>query len=232
LANSGFRTLDDDVETATALAQLAVTIADALPREKYPNVLRIGAEATAWKELASAHRWVSRYDAAFRALDAGDRCLDQAPALGFDRAVARFARALVHADLMFRDLQRHYIEAEKLLTESEKVFEEHGDDDRVGQCLLLRGMIEHRRGSLHDARDFFQRAVDAFDGGDDLQSLASSLNNLAHTCVELNDNERAASALYKALSLFVELGATSDIARKQRRTRTHPVQLAALRGST
>lgn len=196
-----------DPATAAALAQFAIVVITAIPQDAYPPPVRLEAEATAWKELASAHRYVSKYEAAIRALDAADRCLDQAPSLGYDRVVLKFARALV-----FCDMQR-FEEAYALLFESARAFADFADRRRLGQCLLLQGMIEQRRGLLVDACATYDEAISVIRDTGDIHSLASAYNNLAQARIDLGHNEAAVSALHHASAIFSDLAMPTEIGR-------------------
>jgi tetratricopeptide (TPR) repeat protein len=193
--------------TSAALAQFAIVVITGIPDDAYPPPVRLEADATAWKELASAHRYVSKYDAAIRALDAADRCLDQAPALGYDRAVLRFARALVFSEM------RRFAEASAFLSESLRMFEDFHDRRRVGQCLLLQGVLEQRRGLLVEACMSYDEAIAIIRDTDDLFSLACVYNNLAQARIDLGHTDAAMTALHAAFAIFSDLAIPAEIAR-------------------
>ena len=193
--------------TAVALAHLAIAVAAMIREDQYPPVVIAEAEAAAWRELANGHRYMSRYDAALKALDAADRVLEPQPALGFDRAMTDFARAVVLSDL------HRFDEADAFLAASEGTFAEYHDRKRQGDCLLLRGINEHRRGNLAMARSAYQAAIVTLRKAGDAASLAAAYNNLAHAESDLGHYQPAAEALQKALAIFGELGATGEVAR-------------------
>jgi len=196
-----------DARTSAALAQFAIVVITGIPEDAYPAAVRLEAEATAWKELASAHRYVSEYEAAIRALNAADRCLGKAPALGYDRAVLQFARALV-----FSDMQR-FDEADALLFETVRAFAAFDDRRRLGQCLLLKGMIEQRRGLLVEACMTYDETIVVIRDTGDLHSLASVYNNLAQARIALGHTNAAVSALHDAFAIFSDLAMPAEIAR-------------------
>lgn len=201
--------LKSDARATVAMAQFAVVIAASLPTGKYPRAIRAQLEGGAWKELANAHRYLSEYDAALRALDAADRCLSVVDGLGFDRAVSRFARALVLSDLGRND------EALRLLDACVVDFEEHADRRRQAQCLQLRGMIESRHGQFRKAVATYERALTALDDADDDFTRACLRNNLGQAYGELNDTSSALASLREALTLFEKLQATGEVARTE-----------------
>jgi len=133
LTTASAEVLDTDARRAASLAALAISIVTMIPPDRYPAVVLAEAEATAWKELANSHWYRSDYASALRALDAADRCLATAPALGLDRAVAQLARALVYSDL------RRFDEAEDLLSECEETFRGFRDRKRQGNACSFGG---------------------------------------------------------------------------------------------
>jgi tetratricopeptide (TPR) repeat protein len=199
--------LKNDARATVAMAQFAVVVAASLPAGKYPRAIQVQLEGGAWKELANAHRYLSEYDAALRALDAADRCLSVVDGLGFDRAVSRFARALVLSD------QGRNNEALKLVDDCVADFEEHADRRRQAQCLQLRGMIESRGGQYRKAVATYERALIVLDDADDDYTRACLKNNLGQAYGELSDTGSALASLQEALALFEKLQAAGEMAR-------------------
>lgn len=200
-------TLAVDPVTAEALARYALVVVHSIAVAEYPRTLLQSVEAEAWKELASAHRLQSKYDAALRALDAADRCVSDAPALGYDRAVLQFARSLVLND------QHQFAGANALLREAREVFASYKDRRRAGQCLLLEGMIEQRQGHFIKASIAYQDAIVLLRETHDIESLASAYSNLAQTHLELGELDAAVSALHDAYVIFKDLGLLTEVAR-------------------
>lgn len=199
--------LERDTARAMKLARLALSIVGSLADETYPDVILIQLEATAWKELANAHRYRSEYDSALRALSTADSLLARAPALGHDRAVARFARALVLSDKGDVD------DAFTLLAECADEFEEYRDIRRTVQCLHLRGMLQQRQGQLRQAIDTYSRALRTLTEHEDTYTRASLLNNMGQAYGDLSEHNSAESALGEALELFQNMRAVCEIAR-------------------
>ena len=134
-----------------ALAELATRIAPLLDEAAYPNILRAQTVAGAWKELANARRYTSRYEAALEALDRGDAALAAVPVAAHDRAVLDLVRATT-----LREMGRA-AEALALLAEISEVFREHGTHERVAQSELLKGMIVQKQGNAVGARMAYRR---------------------------------------------------------------------------
>lgn len=199
--------LETDPRSAQALAQYAIVVVTSIPEKAYPEPILAGNEAEAWKELASAHRYLSDYEAALRALDAADRRVAGIPSLDFERAVLRFARALVLCDMHM------FSEARALTDESAAVFVQYKDSRRAGQALILRGMIEARSSDLHAAAETFNEAIEVFQKCNDLRSLASAFNNLGYAQTELGNISGAVLALRNALAIFEELALMGEAAR-------------------
>lgn len=193
--------------TAQALAQYAVVVATSIPEELYPAPILIVRTAEAWKELASTHRYMSQHDAALRALDAADRCLDGVASVGYQRAVLRFARAVAYSEMNRLD------EARVLAEESIKVFVEFVEPNRAAHGMLLVGLVEQRAGRPKEARRWFQLATEQFSRTSDLSGLASAFHNLGCAQAELGDTSDAVSSLHDALAIFLDLELTGETAR-------------------
>jgi tetratricopeptide (TPR) repeat protein len=200
-------TLERDPEQSFELAQLSVVIAANLRREAYTDVLCAQLEATAWREVAMAHRFRSRYDAALRALDSADRAAGELAVLGHDRATIQLARAVV-----LRDEQR-FDEALEILRDTADVFTEYGDGRRVLQCGMLAAVIRQGRGDLTGARDRYRSLLDEARAADDLHTLAGLYNNLGQVSAQLGDTGAAVEAFQCAGPIFEELRMPAETAR-------------------
>ena len=196
-----------DFKAARRLAQFALAVLTRIPRDAYPPAVRRATEAIAWKELANAHRYLSDYDAAHRALDAGERCLADSLTSAYDRALLQLARAIVYCD------QHKFDEADRELAKSVRVFEEHSDAKQLAKCRLLQGISEHRRGMLREACVSYAKATEAARQTNDLATLASAFNNLGYTHADLGEHAAAVEALHQALPIFEELGMASEAIR-------------------
>jgi len=198
--------LEQAPDKSAALAELATNVAATLDGT-YPRITRAQIIASAWKELANAHRYRSDYDSALRALDRADDALRDEPSLSYDTAVLALARATT-----LREIDR-IPEALRLLHFATDVFRSHGDEKRVAQCELLAGMIHHRRGDAVQARRAYQRALEvALAGGDPLVA-GSVYINLGVLDAEGGRTSDALDSLHQARAIFTELEAACEIAR-------------------
>ncbi len=199
--------LEQDPRYSRALAQFALAVAMSVPRTSYPAVLIAQSEGRAWKELGTAHRYLSEHDAALRAYEAARRSFAEFGALAHDEASLDFAIAIVHSET-----GRHE-EALALLAHATAIFASFRDEERFIKGTLLKAMILHRRGELVPARIIYEDALTAARQRDDLHTLAGIYNNLGQVCIELNEMNAAASALSQARDLFSALNMPAELAR-------------------
>ncbi|HEX9162480.1 MAG TPA: hypothetical protein VF980_12310, partial [Thermoanaerobaculia bacterium] len=94
LALEAATTLEQDPELSCSLAQFAVATASGISPTAYPPLAIAFAEGQAWKELGTAHRYLSQYDAALRAYDAARRSYASYGALAHELAIVDLARAV------------------------------------------------------------------------------------------------------------------------------------------
>jgi tetratricopeptide (TPR) repeat protein len=198
--------IEIDPRQAADVARFALAVAGGITASAYPRVAYKKCIAHVWINLATARRISGNSKAALRALDAADRYLRQEPALQWDDAVAKLARAVACAEV-------NSAEAEPLLADAASVFKRYDDKRRQGQCFLLSGMIKHRRAEYSEACADYDGAVAVLDGTDDLQSRASAANNLGAARIELRQFSEAVIALHCARALFMELGCITELAR-------------------
>jgi tetratricopeptide (TPR) repeat protein len=199
--------LQQNPDTAHALAQFALAVATTIPRDRYPSMIVTEVEGTAWRRIAQAHHYRSNYTDALKALERADKCFWTEVGLFEERAIAGFIRAMIYTDL------RRYDEADVLLSASEEAFEDTGNVRLYGHCLLLRGTIAYRKHRLVTAAGVFRVAIDVLREADDLPQLATALRGLGVVQNDLRDPASAVSALHDALAIFSDLGFMPEIAR-------------------
>src|SRR5437660_8580569 len=117
--------LESDPRDSLALAQLALAIATSIPARRYTPTVQAQLEGTAWKEIGTAHRYLSEYDAALRAYDAAERAFARSGALAHEVAIVELARAVVLSEL------RRHDDALALIEESAPVLGSFGDQRRL-----------------------------------------------------------------------------------------------------
>jgi tetratricopeptide (TPR) repeat protein len=198
--------LESDPRESLRLAQLALAIATSIPAKTYDAPIQAQIEGAAWKEIGTAHRYLSEYDAALRAYDAAHRALATANTLAHDAAVVDFARAIVFADL------DRYSEALELLSEVEPIFRGFEDKRRLVQLKTLTGIVYMKTLRLEEARSTFQQAL-ADVPAEDLHTRATILSNLGIVSTDLGDLNNAVLTLHNGLQLYSAMGMTAEVSR-------------------
>jgi tetratricopeptide (TPR) repeat protein len=198
--------LEKDARRSLELAQLAEAIITSIPSHAYPPTVFAQLEGNAWKEIGTAHRYLSEFDAALRAYDAAQRAFERSGTLGHDVAIVELARAVVLSEL------RKHDEALALIEESAPVFGSFGDQRRLTQAALLKGMIHQRRGNLQAARMTYEEVL-AARPDEDLHTVAATYHNLGRVCADLGDSAAAVTALRRARDLFSGLEMSTEVTR-------------------
>ena len=135
-----------DPREALAIAELATSIADAIPEAAYPAIIIAQLRAHAWKDRCQALSYLSRYDEALTALDHAEAQFDAFGTLAHDRAMVRFCRATLLQHM------RRFDEAQAILDECSRVFQSYGDVQTYVKCTLAIGNLLVRRGDYRAAR--------------------------------------------------------------------------------
>jgi tetratricopeptide (TPR) repeat protein len=209
ITSSAAAVLEQEPALSRSLAQFAVAVSTSLADGSYPDVAIAQVTGQAWKELGTAHRYLSSYDAALRAYAAARRCFEEFGALANEQASVDLATAVVLSEVGRHD------EALGLIGEATPVLASFQDEKRVVQAMLLKAMIHHRRGDLSAARIAYEDALAGAERGDDLHTLAAIFNNMGQVLVELNDTNAAALALSRARDLFAALEMPAEVARSE-----------------
>ena len=209
LTRSAAAVLEQDPARSRALAQFAIAVATALPSGEYPPIAVAQIEGQAWKELGTAHRYLSAYDASLRAYDAARRCFGAHGALVHEHAAVDLAAAVALSEAA------RYDDALALITRTAPVFAEAGDHHRLIHGAILRAIIHHRRGELDRARAGYEEALLRAKKRPDPHTIASIYNNLGQVCSELGDFRTAASSLTKAHESFTQLGMPGEVLRTE-----------------
>lgn len=198
--------LESDPRNSLALAQLALAIATNIPSNAYPAPVQAQLEGNAWKEIGTAHRYVSEHEAALRAYGSARCAYASARTLAHDEAVADFGRAVVLADL------NRTGEAAALLEKIEPVFEAFVDRRRLVKVKALRGYFCSHEHRWQEACGFFESAlVDA--SVEDLETRSMLLVNIGAVYTELGRTNDAVLMLHNARQLFLDLGMTVEVNR-------------------
>jgi len=208
LTSAASDVLESDPRQSLLLAQLALAVATSIPTGTYATPVQAQIEGTAWKEIGTAHRYLSEYDAALRAYDAAQRSFASASSLGHDVAVIDFARAITLADI------ERYMEALDLLSDVEPLFRSLGDAARLVKVSLLKGNIYLRQGRLEEARATYEKALEEV-GLEDLHTRAMLYLNLGQTCANLGDRNNGVLMLHHARQLLSDLGMSVEVNRTE-----------------
>jgi tetratricopeptide (TPR) repeat protein len=191
---------ESDPQRSLALAVVATTIADELPADAYPAVVMSQIRANAWKDRASALRYLGRYEESLDAIQRAEAVLSPFATVAHDRAIVRFLKATI-----LQQIDR-FDESEALLDACASVFFDHGDLKRYVYCGIARGNLLYRQHRYAAAREAYAMLLDAVRTTGDAESEARLLNNLGCCAIHLNDLPSADLHLSAASARFRELG--------------------------
>jgi tetratricopeptide (TPR) repeat protein len=194
------RRLDRNPREALALAELATTIADALPRTAYPAVTLAQIRATAWKDLAKTLRFLGRYDETFRAIERAEEILEKHVALGLDRAVVDLVKALAFIDT------GRYDEARALAMTCGSVFLAHGDLTRALYAGEIEANVLYEERRYTDAQALYHSLLDVARAADDDAAEARFHNNAGYCAMQLDDFRTANIHFSEAIAKLTDLG--------------------------
>ncbi|HEV2719881.1 MAG TPA: hypothetical protein VG323_07655, partial [Thermoanaerobaculia bacterium] len=203
------RRLERNPREALALAELATTIADALPETAYPAVTLAQIRAMAWKDRAKSLRFLTRIPEAFDALKRAEEILDKHVALGLDRAVVDMVKALIFIDTgQFEDARATAITCGS-------VFLAHGDLIHALSAGEIEGHVLYETGKYADAYTLFKSLIDVARAAEDLEAEARCHHNAA-SCAMFLDDFRTANVHYsEAIAKLTDLGHVVNATRTQ-----------------
>lgn len=200
LGNYVAEVLSRQPQYALAVAELAVSIAEAVRRDLYPAPITAQLRAHAWKDLGKALLYIGRPEMALDAFDHAESRIEGHGALTHDLAIVRYARAAA-----LQEVQRHE-ESFALLAECKRIFRDHGDMKRVVLCGLAEGVLLHRLRKFREARETYLLLLASNPEAIDQESRAALHNAIGHCSVDLGDFDVAESNLDRAIELFRDLG--------------------------
>ncbi|HLJ74341.1 MAG TPA: tetratricopeptide repeat protein [Thermoanaerobaculia bacterium] len=203
-----YELLETDPRESLLLAQLALAIATSIPAGTYEAPIQAQIEGTAWREIGTAHKYLSEYDAALRAYDAAQRAFASANSLAHDDAIIDFARAIVLVDLDRLD------EARELLEKVQPLFRSFGDKRREVHAKILAGNIYLCEQRWSEARDTFKALLPEVPEND-LYGNAIVRSNLGFAYEHMGQYNNAAPMLYAGLQMLTELGWAVEITRTE-----------------
>jgi tetratricopeptide (TPR) repeat protein len=195
---------------ALTIAQLSTVVADSIPADLYPPLVVAQIRANAWKDRASALRYLARYDEALDAATRGENYLAPFAAVEHDRAIVRMVKGMVLMQSGRLD------EAGPILAECRHVFAEHDDHRRHVHSGIAEGSVRYEMSRYADARDIFASILDDAVATGDSESQARIHNNLGYCMTHLGDYARANIHFSEAIAKFTDLGFTTEVPRTER----------------
>jgi predicted ATPase len=120
-------------------------------------------------------------------------------------------RALFAAGVLAGE-QGDYASAEKLISESQNIARELGDNTGVAVSLNALAVFARDRGNVATARALFEESLALWRELGDLQAVARALSNLANVVKLQGDYDRARSLYAECLSIFRGLGDRTGVA--------------------
>ncbi|HEX6099386.1 MAG TPA: tetratricopeptide repeat protein [Thermoanaerobaculia bacterium] len=200
LGNTVAQTVNRDPRQALAVAELAVSVAEAIPLTNYPEVVIAQLRAHAWKDVGQALGHAARYPEALEAFDRAESNIVSFGALGHDLAIVHFARASTLQEM------GRYEESMALLAQCTEVFREHDDTRRLVLCAIAEGVLLHRLRKYREAREAYLLLLAETRDSIDRESLACLHLAIGHCSVDLADYPAADVHLSRAAELFDEIG--------------------------
>jgi tetratricopeptide (TPR) repeat protein len=197
LANIFAETLTKNARKATAVAELAVSVAEGLTPGSYPIAAISQLQALAWKDLGKALRFLGRNLEAVDAFHTAESRL--VPGLTHDRAIVRFNLAMSLQEL------GQFDESFDLITESRRLFDEHGDARNTLLCGLAEGILLQRLGRFREARETYLLLL-ASTKPIDQESLGALHRAIGLCSLDLRDFREAELNLRHSIALSREIG--------------------------
>jgi tetratricopeptide (TPR) repeat protein len=191
--------LTRDAVHAHAIAELAVAVAEALPRDTYPKALVAQLRAHAWKDAGKTLRYLGKHQDSLRALTTAEAILTPFSGLPHDLALVRF-----HLAATLQESDR-YLESLPILAECKEVFRGCADTHLLVLCAIQEGVLLQRIGRYREARE---KCLLLLASTSDLRtdSLAALHHAIGFCSTELGDYVEAEASLSSAVRLYRELG--------------------------
>jgi tetratricopeptide (TPR) repeat protein len=192
--------LAKDAVYAKAIAELAVSVSEAIPQGFYPATVVGQLRAHAWKDLGKALRYLGKNLDALEAFATAEAHLGagRTGILAHDLAIVRFNLAA-----SLQEVGR-FEESRALMIESKQIFREHGDTRNAILCGLGEGILLQRLKRFREAREVYLLLL-ASTRDIEQESLASIHQAIGFCSIELDDFAEAEENLAYAIKLFKEL---------------------------
>lgn len=191
---------------ARVLAQLGVSLSEALPADRYPAGTITQARVYAWKNLGTALRILSRNQESIDALLTAESVIlqDRDATLAHDLAIIHFSLAVT-----YQEVQR-FAESRELLTTCKAIFRDFGDDQRYILCGFAEGVLLQRLRNYREAREIYLLLL-ASTRNIDPESRAALHHTIGLCCIELGDFAEAEDHLAEAIALNRRIGNLIEI---------------------
>jgi tetratricopeptide (TPR) repeat protein len=195
---------------ALTIAQISTSVAESIPAGLYPPLVLAQMRANAWKDRASALRYLAQYDEALDAATRGEQYLAPFAAVEHDRAIVRMVKGMV----LFQS--GRFDEAGPILAECRRVFAEHHDHRRQVHSGIAEASVLYETSRYADASRVYADVLDDATATGDIESQASLHNNLGYCMTHLGDYDRANIHFSEAIAKFTDLGFTAEVPRTER----------------
>jgi tetratricopeptide (TPR) repeat protein len=201
--------LDHDPVDAVVIARFVLRRLGRIDVAGEADLQRIIVGGTAWKEFANALRVTGRQR---RALDAATRAMvifGTSDALAADRASAMILRGHIQHELGDSEAGLRWLD------EATTILQERGEERRVLQTMMLRGIILYETKCYAEASDIFAAAHVISQQLGDKRELARIENNQGHCALKLGNLVAAWDHLVAAATGYVAQGMTTELPRAE-----------------
>lgn len=195
---------------ALAIANLSASIAESLPPVQYPPITLAQLRANAWKDRASALRYLARYDEALEAADRGEEALASFAGAEHDRAIVRMVKGMV-----FLQTGR-FDEASAVLGECRRIFRDHNDERRRVQAAIAQASVLYETSQYAEASRLFNEVIQDAVATGDIESQARIHNNMGYCETQLGNFVQANIHFSEAIAKFTDLGFAAEVPRTER----------------
>jgi tetratricopeptide (TPR) repeat protein len=187
------------------IAEAACRIALGLPKGDKERRSLVGLSV---RERANAFRYLGRFTEGLKSLREAEKLFDQSPGTDpFDRAVVWYIRATIYFET------ERAAEGVNLARAAAAMFHEYGDVERELSSVMAEASCVLFSGQPAEAAEAFERVAAIARRADDANMLARALQNAATAHLSAQDHAKAGERLLEAVSIFDQLGLSTERAR-------------------
>ncbi|HYI09163.1 MAG TPA: tetratricopeptide repeat protein [Thermoanaerobaculia bacterium] len=201
-------TLNRDPRHALDLAELGVSLAEAMPDAAYPVPIPAQIRAYAWKDLGKVFSALCRYQESVDALERAESLISNYLTLAYDRAIVRFTLAATYQEV------GRYADAFKLLTECKEIFRLYEDTRLLVMSRIAEGVLLQRLRRYREARETYLLLL-ASTPDMEKDSRAALHLVIGFCSIELADFDDAESNLKQAIKMNQDLGQPIEVLKSQ-----------------